>query len=514
MSDIYSLDKEKVVLAGIIKFPKVYHESQRFLEEESFFHPTHKKIFSTIKYQYNAQKQPDPLVIIEHLKEIGIYDKDNIPIEAYVSALPDSSITEDGTRTFLKDLTWLRYRRDVEGKGQGLVKLANSNRVSDDEIRKEVDSISSEKISSSFNHKVKPQKVQEGLREWAEELGNNPIDSIGLLTPYSKFNAYTGGLRPAEITLFSARGGKGKSTLINEFCYGTGKINKCPVLIIDTEMAFDSIRTRFLASKSQAGFHYVETGKWRRSDALITKVRNALDVIENDDVEYYHMYIGSGTPALEVRSIVLEWYYNEVGRGNPCILGYDWLSSDFGGTWGNQQEYQHLGEKISILKDIAVEVGAPLITCCQSNRAGESYGKKGGVTDDTTQIGGSDRFQMIAANVVIWRIKTLDEIIMDEGVSRERATEMEERRDWNDLRWGSHKMIFPKIRHQGEGSFGYHDMLRRTGINGQLIVENNYLSYDVANFGLVEKGDGNDIIRAQQEQYEVEDFNLNDGETL
>ena len=515
MSDIYSLDKEKVVLAGIIKFPKVYHESQRFLEEESFFHPTHKKIFSAIKHQYNEQKEIDHIVVIEHLKDIGIYDKDNIPIEAYVSALPDNSITTDGTRTFIKDLTWLRYRRDVEAKGQSLIKAANSNKISDDEIRKEVDGISSEKISSSFNHKTKPQKVASGLREWAEERGNNPIESKGLLTPYPKFNDYTGGLRPKEITLFSARGGKGKSTLINELCYGTGKINKCPVLILDTEMDFESIRTRFLASKSNAGFHHVETGKWRRNDSLISKVRGALDNIENDDVDYYHMFIGSGTSALEVRSIVLEWYYSEVGRGNPCILGYDWLSSDFGEKWGNQQEYQHLGEKISILKDIAVEVNAPLVTCCQSNRSGESYGnKKGGVTDDTTQIGGSDRFQMIAANVVIWRTKTLEEIMLDEGVSREQAEQINENRNWNDLRWGSHKMIFPKIRHQGEGSFGFHDLLRRRGVNGQLVVENNYLSYNVANYGLVEVGDGNDIIRAQQEQFEIEDSNLDDGETL
>ena len=31
---------------------------------------------------------------------------------------------------------------------------------------------------------------------------------------------------------------------------------------------------------------------------------------------------------------------------------------------------------------------------------------------------------------------------------------------------------------------------------------------------MVEVGDGNDIIRAQQEQFEIEDSNLDDGETL
>ncbi len=75
-------------------------------------------------------------------------------------------------------------------------------------------------------------------------------------------------------------------------------------------------------------------------------------------------------------------------------------------------------------------------------------------------------------------------------------------------------MIFPKIRHQGEGSFGFHDMIRRRGINGQVTVENNYLSYSVENYGLVEIGDGNDIIRSQQEQYELSDSESDDGETL
>ena len=178
-----------------------------------------------------------------------------------------------------------------------------------------------------------------------------------------------------------------------------------------------------------------------------------------------------------------------MGRGEPCLIVYDYVKLTGERVGNNWAEYQAIGDKVDKLKKIAEEINAPLLTAMQLNRSGES------ATDDSSAIALSDRMQWFASFVAIFRRKTVDEVALD------------------GENFGTHKLIPTKTRFQGQFAAGHHDILRRRTEDGERLV-NNYLNFSVENFDIEENGSLRHIIEAENEQYFVEDENPTDGELL
>ena len=193
--------------------------------------------------------------------------------------------------------------------------------------------------------------------------------------------------------------------------------------------------------------------------------------------------------------MVRRWYFSKAGRGNPCIIAYDYIKLTGERVGANWAEHQAIGEKIDKLKKLSEEVNAALITAMQMNRFGEQ-GHNSSAVDDSSAIALSDRLQWFASFVAIFRRKSNDEILED-GEDR-----------------GTHKLIPLKTRFQGKDAAGHQDIIRRTLADGTQRFVNNYLNYNVQNFDVTERGSLRDIIEQENEQFFVEGGNDNDGEIL
>ena len=113
--------------------------------------------------------------------------------------------------------------------------------------------------------------------------------------------------------------------------------------------------------------------------------------------------------------------------------------------------------------------------------------------DDSSVISLSDRLQWYASFVAIFRRKTIDELALDGQA------------------FGSHKLIPIKTRFQGRDATGHNDLIMRpfveeseTGVNvvSERLVSN-YLSFDISNFRVTERGSLEDIIRANAGQVDI-----------
>ena len=91
---------------------------------------------------------------------------------------------------------------------------------------------------------------------------------------------------------------------------------------------------------------------------------------------------------------------------------------------------------------------------------------------------------------------------------------MQDMGELNQLRFGTHKMTVYKSRFQGEDAPGHHDLVRRTLPDGSVRYENNYLNFDITNFGVEERGSLQSIVEAQREFHDLDDENRQDGEVL
>ena len=494
---IYSNQVERHVLGGFLKYPEILVDVDVFLNEKDFYNEVHQTIYLVLRDVSLGGEKVDKILIANNIKNLGVSFKDDINIFDYLDTLSLTQITKQATLKSCRELSKLRVCREVHEtfrEGQEYIKQ-NLNK-SIDEIVSSCDAIYGDKINS-YVLGEEPKEIFEELEELVEEKGNDPMEETGVLTPYPEFNRLYGGLMPGNIYAFVARPGQGKSTVINDMCMKAARQSGVKALILDTEMSTQETQFRLASSLSGVPLWYIQTGNWRKDEDMIEKVRRAMSKIKEHNKYYYHFHI-KNKPIDQVCSIIRRWYYSKVGRGNPCIIAYDYVKLTGEKVNQNWAEYQAIGEKIDKLKKISEEVQAPIITAMQLNRSGESFNRRAsGVVDDASAISLSDRLQWFASFVGIFRRKTVDEIARD-------TTE-----------FGTHKLIPLKTRHQGRDASGHQDLFQRLenpdDPNSNSIWSQNYLNFSVENFNVEESGSLMDIIRAENNRFGVEDSNSNDG---
>ena len=385
-----------------------------------------------------------------------------------------------------------RVRRELKDTNKDMIDYIN--KCGEDEINQIIstcDAIYNKRIQG-YDVDDEPVNIFQDIEELIEDRGNNPVEEHGFLTPWEEFNRMYGGLRPGNLYAICARPGQGKTTWINDLCFKTAHKNKLKVLLLDTEMDSQDIQFRMASAVTGVPMWYLETGKWRHNEEMVSKIRPVLEEMKKFQ-NCHHAHVGN-KDIDQICSLVRRWYLSQVGRGNPCIIAYDYVKLTGEKVGNNWAEHQAIGEKIDKLKKLAEEINAPLITAMQMNRSGERGG--GSLVDDSSAIALSDRLQWFASFVAIFRRKTLEEIAED------------------GQNFGTHKLIPLKTRFQGKDAAGHQDVIRRRLENGSFRWENNFLNFEVSNFNVEERGSLRHIISASNERFLVEEGSENDGEIL
>jgi len=495
MNDIYSLQIERHVLAGLIKYPDLFAEIDGFVIERDFYNDVHYTIFNVIKSSSYSNEQMDKVLLASRIKELGVSFKDDINIYDYIENLSFTQITKNAAAKSCKELVKYRICREIDVTADKLKRDVRAmGERSADGIISDCDAIYNDKISAYSDDDV-PEKITDGLLELVEEAGNNPEDQSGLASPYPEFNRLYGGFRSGHVYAIASRPGEGKTTWLNDICFKSAEINGIKALVLDTEMTTLEIKWRIISSLTGVPTWYLETGNWRKTPEYYDKVREAEERLKKNN-DYYHYHV-SNKNINQICSLIRRWYYNVVGRGNKCIVVYDYVKLTGEKVGQNWAEYQAIGDKIQKLKEVSEEIDAPLLTAMQLNRTGENRNRNSAnIIDDSSAISLSDRLQWFAAFVGIFRRKTLDEIALDgEG-------------------FGTHKLIPVKTRFQGRDAMGHQDYLRRRFPDGSEKFVMNFLNFSIGNFNVEEQGSLRHICERARETYELNDRRSNDGDGL
>ncbi len=485
---IYSLQVEKYVLSGLIRFPASFADIESFISDGDFMNEVHYTIFCVFKETFNKGEQIDKILISQKCQNLGITFKDqSIDIFNYVNSICLIPTSQPGLIEGAKELLKLRIRREIEQTGDEIKKFANSCAEKPiEEIITESDKIYNNKICAYAAENNKPEDITSNVIEIIEERGNNPIQDTGLITPYKNFNRLYGGIRPGNIYAWVSRPKHGKSTILNDLAIKVTTMNKgCRALVLDTEMSTIDMKFRIASSLTGIPVWHLETGNWKKNANLFQKFEQSKPKIKSLSNQVDHLQV-AGKPIEEVASIVKRWYFSKVGRGNQCIIVYDYIKLT-GESDKNKQEYQLIGDKVNALKELCLELNVPILTACQLNRSAEN-----GV-DDSSAISQSDRLQWFASFVAIFRRKSVEEIA-DDGHE-----------------FGSHKLIPLATRFQGKDSAGHHDLVRvQEGKKVKYMP--NYISFNINNFNVEETGTLEDVLSAKSLRPELNDSG--DGEVL
>ncbi len=475
MSDVYSLPVERLVLSGLMKFPNLFSEIDHVITENDFFESKNYVIYNVIRDLRIKDDKVDKTIIAHKIHNMGISFVGEIDIHNYIENISYISTTEKASLNAAQELVKLRIRREIIESASNLSTFVKKNGdKAIDEIVAEADRIYNDNISL-YDIEDAPKNLFEDMQAIVEELGENPNDDAGLLTPYGTFNTMFGGLRGSNLYAIASRPGQGKTTFLNDIAYKTMLRNDTPCLILDTEMSTLEIQLRMVSNMTGVPLWYIETGNWRRNENMVTQVRAAWDTIKSRP--YYHKHVANKSVD-QIASIIRRWHLSKVGREKQCLICYDYVKLTGEKMGQNWAEHQAIGDKIDKLKRVSEETKSPIFTAVQLNRSGENQGRRGNdVTDDSSAISLSDRLQWFASFVAIFRRKTQDEMAQDGQA------------------YGSHKLIPLKTRYQGRDATGHQDLVRRRnedGSNGAWAI--NYLNFNVENFNLTDRGSLRDVV--------------------
>jgi hypothetical protein len=253
-----------------------------------------------------------------------------------------------------------------------------------------------------------PELLGEDSDEILEDLINNPVEMLGIPTPWPAYNTAIGGGLRTGVTLIAARPKQGKTTLAKECgLHVAGKLG-IPVLMLDTEMKKNDQLYRSWAGLSRVPIGEIETGQFGQSREKLEKVKKAKEYIKK--IPYYHKRIG-GKDFDEVLSIARRWIYQHVGfdesgKTKPHLIIYDYFKLMNSDVLDKMKEYEALGYQISKFHDFCNDYDSPVFSFVQVNRDG--------ITKDTSDIiSQSDRLLWLCISASAWKAKSPEEIAED-----------------------------------------------------------------------------------------------------
>jgi replicative DNA helicase len=506
MTKDYSTETEKDVLAGILNYPAQIIRYRKILTRDLFHVPSHKAIFDVIHNALSEDRKTDAITVADKIHAHNITDEKGKSLCPYVKSISFNPPEEDSIEELIYQLRDLQYRRDTKAVLKKIESSLNSSKPLYD-IHNEINSKWSNEVRLPLANQEKPEKLFKGYIEQLEENAANPKpNDIGYDWPSKLFTDYYGKLRKGAVHVVVARGGQGKTTMLNHVGWHILKEHKIPVLMIDTEMRSAPIKHRLFAALSGAPVYALEENEWWKNEKIKEQVYATANEID-PEADLFHIYVG-GKSMEEIEALVLDFYYREVGEGNPFLICYDYIKCDEKSVKGHWGEHQALGDHVDKLHQLAVQTNAVVLTAAQANRSGDSFNRTAGIADDSTAIADSDRIQRYAEMVLILRTKNAKELALDEGMGEEAAEHLRQLRDPSAFRNGTHIATVVKSRHMGRNAVGHLDFVRRRGENGQWITGRNYLCFEINNFNVIEKGDLRSIVAHQNDDTDLDDDDI------
>lgn len=466
---------ERQVLAGLYRHPHLIAEIDSFFKDRFFSADINKTIYKIIRSKFLNGGAVDTPVILNELKNIGYNKKDDINVETYIDSFTINNLSEKGTLELVIELQKCQARRDVLSTGEKLIQFSQNEAGAKSiiEVISESDKIYSETFSEYFSDSS-PKNLYSSMVDLINEKAKKPADEDGLITPFKEFNRLYGGFSGGNIYAFVARPKQGKTTLLNHLCDQVSRINKVPTLILDTEMLTEEIQFRTAANLSGVPLWHIRTGNWVKNYEMVEKMKKFKEMLK-DSPQVDHIYVAN-KDIDQVLSIIRRWYYAVVGKGNKCLVAYDYIKLTGEKLGTNVNETQLIGTKISKLKDLANDLNLPIITSMQLNRMAESSHNKNGDEVDSGMISTSDRLSWFATFIGAF-VKKSPQSLMRDGKE-----------------FGTHKLVELHSRYQGRDAMGFNNLILRKDENGNEKYTNNYINFDINNFKVEERGTLNDIV--------------------
>ena len=367
---------ERALLSSFLQFGLEAYIDVDYITMETFTDQTNQILFECIRATMIEGGKPDLSTILSKSVTMGfdgLISKDGEI--AYIRALYNFPVHKDNIKYYADKLAKLKIIRDggrvLEACHQRLNEFNGEENIGDiiSSLEGPISDLVSQVYNSSNN---KPELLTKDVLEYVNGLVENPHEMMGLSTGVGALDkAIGGGLRKGGVTLLSARLKVGKSTMGLQIGVNVASTN-LPVLLLDTEMDYNSQKNRFIANCCNINVNRLAEGLISHDEYY--RVEQA--AAHFDSLNIFHINV-SGSSFETILSLARQWIYCEVGFGEDgkakdCLVIYDYLkmTSD-DGLSDSMKEYQIMGFQMTTLHNFCQKYMVPCLSFVQLNQKGD-----------------------------------------------------------------------------------------------------------------------------------------------
>lgn len=355
-------DLEEAVLGALMLEKDAYTIVCDLLKSESFYEPTHQRIYEAIQGLGAAQRPIDMLTVTEQLRQNGVLEEVGGPL--YISQLT-SRVASAAHIEYHARIVAQKYL------ARELITFASQIEAKAFDESNDVDDLLQEAEGRLFeisqrNVKKDVTQIDPVIGQAIEQIqaaANRTSGLSGLESGYHDLDKLTSGWQPSDLIIIAARPAMGKTAFVLSMAKNMAINYNIPVAIFSLEMSNLQLVNRLISSTCEIEGEKIKSGRLTSSEweQLLSRIKNLYSA---------PLYIDD-TPSLSIfelrtkaRRLVREHNVKFL------IIDYLQLMNASGMRFGSRE--QEVSMISRSLKQLAKELNIPIVALSQLNRSVES----------------------------------------------------------------------------------------------------------------------------------------------
>ena len=373
----HSVEAEQAVLGSILIDARCVPEVIDQLRSDDFYVRQNREIYDTIYSMFNYSLTIDPVTVLEHMKQNGVYDENTS--RGYLLQLMDTTPTAANVVEYigiLKDKTLLR--RVAEAAGDLTALIQQGTETGQDILEAAEQRIYAIRQGRAARGLIPISNVLIDVYDRLTELAASESAIPGLSTGLTDLDRAISGLNKSDLILLAARPGMGKTSMALNILLEAGKKSGKNVAFFSLEMSREQLALRLISSECFVDNKKLVTGKLTEEDwekvAVAADSLNRSRIFIDDDSSVSVADISAKCRRMDNLGLV--------------IIDYLQLMQSAGGrTYSGENRQQVVSDISRALKIMAKELDVPVLCLSQLSRANESRSDKRPMLSDLRESG-------------------------------------------------------------------------------------------------------------------------------
>ena len=372
-----SQQAEQAVIGSMLIDPACIADVLKDARAEHFYHKVNRDIFETIFTMFNYGQTIDPITVIEHMKERGVFQEGST--EPYIQELITITPTAANVSQYVSIIRDKALQRDLGKVAGDITQMVNEGLGSADDMLESAErNIYALRRDRTIGG-LKPIReivhaVYDNLNLLAQEGERLPGIPTGLVDLDNRIL----GLNKGELVLIASRPGMGKTSIAMNIVMHAAKTTGKPVAVFSLEMSREQLVSRLLSGEARIDNKKLLKGnlsaeEWSKIVTAAAAV-SSLNILIDDN------------PTLSVADMNAQC--RRVQNLGLVVVDYLQLMQSAGGRQNSSDNRQQIVADMSrMLKIMAKELEVPVLCLSQLSRANEGRADKRPMLSDLRESG-------------------------------------------------------------------------------------------------------------------------------